>query len=72
MKKLIMLAALIVAAPFAYAEGDMAKDAADAAATGAEAAADVATEAVEVVDKGTQAVTEQSELSQAKAADAAQ
>ncbi len=72
MKKLMIIAALVIAAPFAYAETEMAKDAAAVADASAEAAAATATEAVEVVDKGTQADTKGQELSQADTAGAAQ
>jgi len=68
MKKLMMIAALVFAAPFAYADSEMATDAAAAADATAEAAAGTAAEAVEVVDKGTEAVIEQQELSQAETA----
>jgi hypothetical protein len=72
MKKLIMIAALVLAAPFAYADSEMATDAVVAADASAEATATMAAEAVEVVDKGTEAVIEQQELSQAETAAAAQ
>ena len=68
MKKLMMIAALVFAAPFAYADSEMATDAAAAADATAEAVAGTAAEAVEVVDKGTEAVIEQPELSQAETA----
>jgi archaellum component FlaG (FlaF/FlaG flagellin family) len=72
MKGLMLITALVIAAPFAYAESEMARDVAASADASAEAAATTAADAVEVIDKGTQAVTEQQELSQAETAAAAQ
>ena len=72
MKKLMMIATLVFTAPFVYADSEMATDALAAADASAEAAAGTATEAVEVVDKGTEAVIEQQELSQAETAAASQ
>ncbi|NNG12576.1 MAG: hypothetical protein HKM88_04930 [Halobacteria archaeon] len=72
MKRLMLITSLVIAAPFAYAETEMARDAAAGVDASAEAAAGTAAQAVEVIDKGTQALPEQQELSQAKTADAAQ
>ncbi len=72
MKKLMLIAALVFAAPFAYADSELATDAAAAADAGADAAANTAVEAVEIVEKGTQAATEEQALSQAKTGDTAE
>jgi archaellum component FlaG (FlaF/FlaG flagellin family) len=72
MKRLMLITSLVIAAPFAYAETEMARDAAASVHASAETAASTAAAAVEVIDKGTQAVPEQQELSQAKTAEPAQ
>ncbi|MDH3526076.1 MAG: hypothetical protein OEN52_04830 [Gammaproteobacteria bacterium] len=72
MKKLMLIVTLAFAAPFAWAESEMATDAAAAADTSAETAATAATKVVEVVDKGTPAAPRAQALSQVKTDDAAQ
>lgn len=66
MKNMMLIAALVFAAPFAYAETEMANDAAVAADANADTAAAATAEAIEVVDKGTQAATDEQALSQVK------
>ena len=62
MKRMLMITTLVIAAPFTYAENEMAKDTTVSVDARAESAVSIPADAVEVIDKGTQAVPVQQEL----------